>query len=133
MEEAPIAAWVAAFEHLFEISGADGDREQPPIAYCIEIGTRAVATEVLAALNERIPHRAPQPCEFAGDYAKTPDGRPAWRFWISSIHRSPRFDDGWAVELNYMAGPLHGAGWRCNVKESAGHWRVTDCDRTFTS
>ena len=128
----PAAAWVAAFEHLFEISGAV--RTDPPIAYCVEVGSEVHSAEVMAELRARAPEHAPQACVQANDYQTTPEGREAWRFWVGSIYRSGvRYPGRWAVEIGYIAGPLDGSFWRCRLNESNGAWTLDECERTLTS
>jgi hypothetical protein len=131
--EAPVAAWVAAFEHLFEISGASSEGGDPPLAYCVEVGSDALAADVIAALRAREPRHVPQTCDLSSNHPTTPDGRPAYRLWVLSMGRSVRDPDRWSVDMGFHAGPLNGAGWRCVLAESGGVWTVTDCEPTFSS
>lgn len=127
----PIAAWLAAFEHLFQRAGEGFDRRGTslPYVYCIAIVPERSSSEVIAALRERIPRGDPQECDGRGSRT-APDGRPAKTFWASIVGSAD--SDQWIVDIGYDDLVMHMPEWRCRLTESGSGWMVSDCRQTFS-
>jgi hypothetical protein len=130
----PAGGWIAAFKHLFELTGADHEGPEAG-ALCVAAGypfhTPTVPADVLAAIQTRAPIHDSADCRRNEALVAAPDGGLARLFTVDAALREPGL---WGVDLTYYAGPLNGTTWNCKlVQRTPGLWTVYDCRRTFTS
>jgi hypothetical protein len=130
-----VAAWVAAFEYLFERGGAD--QYQPDAAYCLRVGSELedspLARAVVGELARRHPDRAPRYCAERAGRPVRADGRRAWEFSVAYINPTSSDARTWRTSIYMESGPRMGIGWECRVSETAEGWRVHSCERGIVS